>query len=145
MKKLNKIFAAGILSMAMVTPNVAIVANASTVESNSSDLNINLEKKSVLLGTKSNASVKFKEKPNADSITLNFLCYDMELEATLNYNNSTGQYEGVIEYNKDPEYLNVWELQSIKINNPEKSEVLNKEDLQNMGLKLSDYDVTQEF
>lgn len=145
MKKLNKIFAAGILSMAMVTPNVAIVANASTVENNNSDLNINLEKKSVLLGTKSNASVKFKEKPDADSITLNFLCYDMELEATLNYNSATGQYEGVIEYNKDPEYLNVWELQSIKINNPEKSEVLNKEDLQNMGLKLSDYDVTQEF
>jgi N-acetylmuramoyl-L-alanine amidase len=145
MRKLNKIFATGMLSMAMVTPNVAIVANASTVENNNSDLNINLEKKSVLLGTKSNASVKFKEKPNADSITLNFLCYDMELEATLNYNQSTGEYEGVIEYNKDPEYLNVWELQSIKINNQEKSEVLNKEDLQNMGLKLSDYDVTQEF
>ena len=145
MRKLNKIFATGMLSMALVTPNMAIVANASTVENNNSDLNINLEKKSVLLGTKSNASVKFKEKPNADSITLNFLCYDMELEATLNYNESTGEYEGVIEYNKDPEYLNVWELQSIKINNPEKSEVLNKKDLQNMGLKLSDYDVTQEF
>jgi N-acetylmuramoyl-L-alanine amidase len=145
MRKLNKIFATGMLSMALVTPNIAIVANASTVENNNSDLNINLEKKSVLLGTKSNASVKFKEKPNADSITLNFLCYDMELEATLNYNESTGEYEGVIEYNKDPEYLNVWELQSIKINNPEKSEVLNKKDLQNMGLKLSDYDVTQEF
>jgi len=68
MKKLNKIFAAGILSMAMVTPNVAIVANASTVENNNSDLNINLEKKSVLLGTNSNASVKFKEKPNADKV-----------------------------------------------------------------------------
>ncbi len=145
MRRINKYFAVGVLSMAVVAPNTSIVANASTIENNNSQININLEKKSVLLGTKSNASVKFKEKPNADSITLNFLCYDMELEATLNYNSSTGQYEGVIEYNKDPEYLNVWELQSIKINNPEKSEVLNKEDLQNMGLKLSDYDVTQEF
>lgn len=153
MKKINKIFAAGIISMAMVAPSVAVVANADTVDNTNSsvvtnkdaDLNINLEKKSVLLGTKSEASVSFKNKPNADSITLNFLCYDMELEATLNYNAASGAYEGTIEYNKDPEYLNVWELQSIKLNGADKTEVLNKEALTKMGLKLSDYDVIQEY
>jgi N-acetylmuramoyl-L-alanine amidase len=145
MVKINKYFTVGILSMAVVAPNTSLVTNASTIEDNNSGLNIDLEKKSVLLGTKSNVSVKFKEKPNADSITLNFSCYDMELEATLNYNEVSGEYDGIIEYNEDPEYLNVWELDSIKINNLEKPWVLNKEDLQNMGLKLSDYDVTQEF
>ncbi len=73
------------------------------------------------------------------------MCYDMPLEATLNYNEKTDSYEGVINYNKDPEYLNVWELQSIKINGKDEQKVLNKEDLESMGLNLKDYDVTQEF
>ncbi len=40
----------------------------------------------------------------------------MPLDTTLNYNQSTESYEGTINYNKDPEYLNVWELQGITIN-----------------------------
>ncbi len=40
----------------------------------------------------------------------------MPLDTTLNYNQSTGAYEGTINYNQDPEYLNVWELQGITIN-----------------------------
>lgn len=146
MKKTTKLLATGMLSVAMVAPNVALAAENTTANTESnSDININLQRKSVVLGSKSNASVKFKEKLNADSITLNFMCYDMPLEATLNYNEKTDSYEGVINYNKDPEYLNVWELQSIKINGKDEQKVLNKEDLESMGLNLKDYDVTQEF
>ncbi|KAK2347404.1 hypothetical protein XC57_10945, partial [Clostridioides difficile] len=100
MKKTTKLLATGMLSVAMVAPNVALAAENTTANTESnSDININLQRKSVVLGSKSNASVKFKEKLNADSITLNFMCYDMPLEATLNYNEKTDSYEGVINYN----------------------------------------------
>ncbi|HBF4546040.1 TPA: N-acetylmuramoyl-L-alanine amidase [Clostridioides difficile] len=98
----------------------------------------------MVLGSKSKVSVKFKEKPDADSITLKYKCYDMPLDTTLNYNQSTGAYEGTINYNQDPEYLNVWELQGITINSKNNPKTLNKQDLEKMGLNLKDYNVTQE-
>ncbi|HBF4284427.1 TPA: N-acetylmuramoyl-L-alanine amidase [Clostridioides difficile] len=98
----------------------------------------------MVLGSKSKVSVKFKEKPDADSITLKYKCYDMPLDTTLNYNQSTGSYEGTINYNQDPEYLNVWELQGITINSKNNPKTLNKQDLEKMGLNLKDYNVTQE-
>ena len=143
MRRNTKLLTTGILSMAIVAPTMAFATESNAMENNA-DLNINLEKKSIVLGSKSKVSVKFKEKPDADSITLNYKCYDMPLDTTLNYNQSTGAYEGTINYNKDPEYLNVWELQGITINSKNNPKTLNRQDLEKMGLNLKDYNVTQE-
>ncbi len=143
MKKNARLMTTGILSMAIVAPTMAFATESNAMENNA-DLNINLEKKSIVLGSTSKVSVKFKEKPDADSITLKYKCYDMPLDTTLNYNQSTGSYEGTINYNKDPEYLNVWELQGITINSENNPKTLNKQDLEKMGLNLKDYNVTQE-
>ncbi len=143
MKKNARLITTGILSMAIVAPTMAFATESNAMENNA-DLNINLEKKSIVLGSTSKVSVKFKEKPDADSITLKYKCYDMPLDTTLNYNQSTGSYEGTINYNQDPEYLNVWELQGITINSENNPKTLNKQDLEKMGLNLKDYNVTQE-
>ena len=143
MRRNTKLLTTGILSMAIVTPTMAFATESNAMENNA-DLNINLEKKSIVLGSKSKVSVKFKEKPDADSIKLKYKCYDMPLNTTLNYNQSTGAYEGIINYNKDPEYLNVWELQGITINSKNNPKTLNKQELEKMGLNLKDYNVTQE-
>ncbi|MGX4251556.1 N-acetylmuramoyl-L-alanine amidase [Clostridioides difficile] len=118
MRRNTKLLTTGILSMAIVTPTMAFATESNAMENNA-DLNINLEKKSIVLGSTSKVSVKFKEKPDADSITLKY------------------KY-------KDPEYLNVWELQGITINSKNNPKTLNKQDLENMGLNLKDYNVTQE-
>ncbi|MGX9756698.1 N-acetylmuramoyl-L-alanine amidase [Clostridioides difficile] len=143
MKKNARLITTGILSMAIVAPTMAFATESNAMENNA-DLNINLEKKSIVLGSTSKVSVKFKEKPDADSITLKYKCYDMPLDTTLNYNQSTGLYEGTINYNQDPEYQNVWELQGITINSVNNPKTLNKQDLEKMGLNLKDYNVTQE-
>ena len=143
MRRNTKLLTTGILSMAIVAPTMAFATESNAMENNT-DLNINLEKKSIVLGSKSKVSVKFKEKPDADSITLKYKCYDMPLDTTLNYNQSTESYEGTINYNKDPEYLNVWELQGITINSKNNPKTLNKQELEKMGLNLKDYNVTQE-
>ncbi|HBG7674074.1 TPA: N-acetylmuramoyl-L-alanine amidase [Clostridioides difficile] len=143
MRRNTKLLTTGILSMAIVAPIMAFATESNAMENNA-DLNINLEKKSIVLGSKSKVSVKFKEKPDADSITLKYKCYDMPLDTTLNYNQSTGAYEGTINYNQDPEYLNVWELQGITINSKNNPKTLNRQDLEKMGLNLKDYNVTQE-
>ncbi|PBI20118.1 N-acetylmuramoyl-L-alanine amidase [Clostridioides difficile] len=143
MRRNTKLLTTGILSMAIVAPTMAFATESNAMENNA-DLNINLEKKSIVLGSTSKVSVKFKERPDADSITLKYKCYDMPLDTTLNYNQSTDSYEGTINYNKDPEYLNVWELQGITINSKNNPKTLNKQDLENMGLNLKDYNVTQE-
>ena len=143
MRRNTKLLTTGILSMAIVAPTMAFATESNAMENNA-DLNINLEKKSIVLGSTSKVSVKFKEKPDADSITLKYKCYDMPLNTTLNYNQSTGAYEGIINYNKDPEYLNVWELQGITINSKNNPKTLNKQELEKMGLNLKDYNVTQE-
>ena len=143
MRRNTKLLTTGILSMAIVAPAMAFATESNAMENNA-DLNINLEKKSIVLGSKSKVSVKFKEKPDADSITLKYKCYDMPLDTTLNYNQSTESYEGTINYNQDPEYLNVWELQGITINGKNNPKTLNRQDLEKMGLNLKDYNVTQE-
>ncbi|MDI7815371.1 N-acetylmuramoyl-L-alanine amidase [Clostridioides difficile] len=143
MRRNAKLLTTGILSIAIVAPTMAFATESSAMENNA-DLNISLEKKSIVLGSTSKVSVKFKEKPDADSITLKYKCYDMPLDTTINYNKSTGAYEGTINYNKDPEYQNVWELQGIIINSENNPKTLNKQDLEKMGLNLKDYNVTQE-
>ncbi|MCC0648849.1 N-acetylmuramoyl-L-alanine amidase [Clostridioides sp. ZZV15-6598] len=143
MKKNARLITTGILSMAIVAPTMAFATESNAMENNA-NLNINLEKKSIVLGSTSKVSVKFKEKPDADSITLKYKCYDMPLDTTLNYNQSTGSYEGTINYNKDPEYLNVWELQGITINSTTNPKTLDRQELEKLGLNLKDYNVTQE-
>ncbi|MCC0762935.1 MULTISPECIES: N-acetylmuramoyl-L-alanine amidase [unclassified Clostridioides] len=143
MKKNTRLITTGVLSMAIVAPTMAFATESNAMENNA-NLNINLEKKSIVLGSTSKVSIKFKEKPDADSITLKYKCYDMPLDTTLNYNQSTGVYEGTINYNKDPEYLNVWELQGITINSATNPKTLDKQELEAMGLNLKDYNVTQE-
>ncbi|EQG47866.1 putative cell surface protein [Clostridioides difficile DA00134] len=44
---------------------------------------------------------------------------------------------------KDPEYLNVWELQGITINSKNNPKTLNNK-TRKVGLNLKDYNVTQE-
>ena len=138
MRRNTKLLTTGILSMAIVAPTMAFATESNAMENNA-DLNINLEKKSIVLGSKSKVSVKFKEKPDADSITLKYKCYDMPLDTTLNYNQSTESYEGTINYNKDPEYLNVWELQGITINSKNNPKTLNRQDLEKLGLNVNKY------
>ncbi len=141
MRKSAKMLASGAMAITLVVPNVAM---ATEKIENSSNININLEKRTVLLGDKSKISVSFKEKQNANSITLNYLCYDMPLSTTLNYNEQTDSYEGEINFNKDPEYLNVWEIENITINS-DTEKVLSSTDLKELGLNLDDYKVTQEY
>ena len=141
MKKSTKIVTAGLIATTLVVPNIVMAAN---IENQNLDINISLEKRTVLLGDKSKVSVSFKENQNADTITLNYLCYDMPLSATLNYNPNTNSYEGEINFNKDPEYLNVWELENLTING-ESEKVLNSSDLEKLGLNLDDYKITQDY
>lgn len=140
MKKQMKILTSAIIGTSLIAPSMAFANNIEET----SNVDINIDKRTVLLGDTSNVSVKFKEDMKADSITLNFLCYDMPLSATLKYNEATKSYEGQINFNKDPEYLNVWNLENITINS-NKPKVLNKEDLEKLGLNLDDCKVTQEF
>ena len=140
MNKRFKAATAVVIAAAMVSPAATMLVNA---QEKSSDVKIDIEKNSVVLGSKSKASVKFKEDLKADSITLKFICYDMPLEAELKYNASTKAYEGVIEFNKDPEYLNVWELKEIKVNSASPYSI-NREELKSMGMDTEESDVVQE-
>lgn len=142
MKKSTKMFTTGLMSVALVAPTMSFAINNTEYNSN---INIDIEKTSVVLGDKSKISISLKENLNAKTITLNLLCYDMPLATTLYYNEATDTYEGTIDFIEDPEYLNVWEIENITINGEQKSEVLNKEKLQKLGLNLDDYKITQEY
>lgn len=142
MKKSTKLFTSAILATTMMSSNLAF-ANNITSESEK-NININIDKTTVLYGDTSNISISFKEKPQANSITINFLCYDMPLSATLTYNSNTNSYEGIINFNEEPEYLNVWKIENITINS-ETPEVLDKAKLEELGLNLADYNVHQEY
>ncbi|RDY25022.1 N-acetylmuramoyl-L-alanine amidase [Romboutsia maritimum] len=144
MKKTSKFLTAGIISLSMIAPNVAFASNVD-VAKNNAGINIELEKRSVILGDKSKISISFKEKQDADSITLNYKCYDMILSTDLKYNSKSNSYEGTINFNKDPEYLNVWEVESIIINNSTSPQTLTTNDLEKIGLNLNDYKITQEY
>lgn len=142
MKRSIKMIASGIIATSLVAPTVSFAT--STNLENNENININIEKTTVVLGDSSKISIKFKENPNADSITINFLCYDMPLSANLNFNPETNSYEGIIEFNKDPEYLNVWQIENITING-ENKQVLDKEKLEELGLNLQEYNIVQEY
>ncbi|MBO3443036.1 cell wall-binding repeat-containing protein [Clostridium sp. CCUG 7971] len=142
MKRTIKMMAAGLIATSLVAPTVSFATSANL--ENNENININLEKTTVVLGDTSKISIKFKENLNADSITINFLCYDMPLSANLKFNPETNSYEGIIEFNKDPEYLNVWQIENITING-ENKQILDKQKLEELGLNLQEYNIVQEY
>ena len=142
MKRSTKLITSTMLATAVVSSNIAFATT--NISKNEKNININIDKTTVFYGDTSNISVKFKENPKADSITINFLCYDMPLSATLKYNSSTNSYEGELNFNKEPEALNVWKIENITINN-ENKEMLDKSKLKELGLNLGDYDIHQEY
>lgn len=142
MKKSTKLITSAILSTAIISSNLIFAQNS--ISQNEENINIDMDKTTVFYNDISNISIRFKEKPQADSITINFLCYDMPLSATLNYNSNTNSYEGTINFNKEPEYLNIWKIENITINS-KTPEVLDKSKLKELGLNLSDYDIHQEY
>lgn len=142
MKRTIKMMAAGLIATSLVAPTVSFATSANL--ENNENININLEKTTVVLGDTSKISIKFKENLNADSITINFLCYDMPLSANLKFNPETNSYEGIIEFNKDPEYLNVWQIENITING-DNGQILDKQKLEELGLNLQEYNIVQEY
>lgn len=145
MNKRFKTTTAVVMAATMMAPT-AIFAEESVKEVkgiNNSDVSVDIEKHSIVFGTESAVSIKFKEKPNADKIVLNLKCYDITIPTELRYNNEKDCYEGTIKFDQEPEYLNVWEIENIEVksSNPY---TLDREDLENMGLDLDSCDVTQE-
>lgn len=140
MKRRKKLFTTGLVAASIIAPT-SIYANNETTE----NIKIELEKRSVVLGNESKIRVSFKEKFDAETITVNYLCYDQELSTNLKYNSQTQSYEGTIKFNIDPEYLNVWKINNIVINDNQNKQVLNTDELEKLGLKLDDYNITQEY
>ena len=141
MNKRFKATTALVMAATMMAPTAAFAQNASV---SNSGVSVEIEKHSVVYGVDSKISVKFEDKLDADSIVVNFKCYDITIDSTLKYNASTGAYEGTIHFDQEPEYLNVWELNSIKVNSS-KPYSLSRENLKEMGLDLDSCDITQEL
>lgn len=141
MKKRTRILTSGLISATLAVPSLAFAIDAN----DNSNINIELEKTSVILGDTSKISISFKEKQSANNITLNLLCYDEKLSTTLNYNPENNAYEGEIKFDIDPEYLNVWEIENIVVNNDENTQTLDKNKLKELGVNVDDYKITQEY
>lgn len=141
MRKKAKILASSLISTTLILPNSIFALGTN----NNSNINIELEKRSVILGDTSKISISFKENQNANNITLNLLCYDQRLSTTLNYNSENNAYEGEIKFDIDPEYLNVWTIENIVVNNDENAQTLDKDKLKELGVNVEDYKITQEY
>ena len=141
MKNRTKIVTAAMLSVSMITPGTVM---ASDIIQNSKDIDITLDTKSVFLGDTSNVSIKFNEDLNSETITLNQVCVGTTLDTVLTYNEQTKAYEGTITYNKSPEELFVWSIDSITINSAQ-PKVITKEELKKQGLNIDEYDVILEY
>ena len=135
MKKSTRILTSGLISATLAVPSLAFAIDAN----DNSNISIELEKTSVILGDTSKISISFKEKQSANNITLNLLCYDEKLSTTLNYNPENNAYEGEIKFDIDPEYLNVWEIENIVVNNDENTQTLDKNKLKELGVDVDDY------
>ena len=141
MRRSTRILTSGIISAGLLVPNLSFGVN----NNENSNISISLEKTSVILGDTSKVSISFKEKQDADTITLNLLCYDERLSTVLNYNSETNSYEGVINFDIDPEYLNVWEIESIELHSSENTITLDKNKLKELGINVEDYKIIQEY
>ena len=122
MRRSTRILTSGIISAGFLVPNLSFGVNNNEY----SIICISLEKTSVILGDTSKVSISFKDKQDADTIVLNLLCYDERLSTVLNYNSETNSYECIIIFDIDPEYLNVWEIESIELHNSENTIILDK-------------------
>lgn len=140
MKRRFKATTAVVMAATMMAPSMVFAQEGAQT----GDINVNIEKKSVVFGTESAVSVKFKEKLDAEKIVLDFKCYDMTIKSELTYNEDKDIYEGVIKFNEEPEYLNVWELEKIEVKCPD-AYSLNRDDLEKMGLDLDSCNITQEI
>lgn len=140
MKKRFKATTAVVMAATMMAPSMAFAQGSVQKEA----VSVNIEKPSVVFGTESAVSVKFKEKLNADKIVVDYKCYDMTIESELKYNKDKDIYEGSIKFDEEPEYLNVWELESIEVKSANPY-TLNRSDLEGMGLDLDSCNITQEI
>ena len=140
MKRRFKATTAVVMAATMMAPSMAFAQGSVEKEA----VSVNIEKPSVVFGTESAVSVKFKEKLDADKIVVDYKCYDMSIKTELKYNKDKDIYEGSIKFNEEPEYLNVWELNSIEVKSANPY-TLNRSDLEGMGLDLDSCNITQEI
>ena len=140
MKRRFKATTAVVMAATMMAPTMAF-AQTSAQEKG---ISVDIESKSVVFGTESGISVKFKEKLDAEKIVVDFKCYDMTISSELKYNNDKNVYEGTVKFDQEPEYLNVWELDKIEVKSANPY-TLNRSDLEGMGLDLDFCDITQEI
>ena len=141
MRKRTKMLTSGLISATLSVPSLAFAVG----NNENSNINIELEKNSVILGDTSKVSISFKEKQSANNIILNLSCYDEKLSTTLNYNPENNTYEGEIKFDIDPEYLNVWTIENIVVNSDENAQTLDKNKLKELGVNVDDYKITQEY
>ncbi len=140
MKRRFKATTAVVMAATMMAPTMAF-AQSSAQEK---EISVDIESKSVVFGTESGISVKFKEKLDAEKIVVDFKCYDMTISSELKYNKDKDAYEGTVKFDQEPEYLNVWELNKIEVKSANPY-TLNRSDLEGMGLDLDSCDITQEI
>lgn len=140
MKRRFKATTAVVMAATMMAPTMAF-AQTSAQEKG---ISVDIESKSVVFGTESGISVKFKEKLNAEKIVVDFKCYDMTISSELKYNKDKDVYEGTVKFDQEPEYLNVWELEKIEVKSANPYS-LDRNALKDMGLDLDSCDITQEI
>ena len=140
MKRRFKATTAVVMAATMMAPTMAF-AQTSAQEKG---ISVDIESKSVVFGTESGISVKFKEKLNAEKIVVDFKCYDMTISSELKYNKDKDVYEGTVKFDQEPEYLNVWELEKIEVKSANPYS-LDRSALKDMGLDLDSCDITQEI
>ena len=140
MKRRFKATTAVVMAATMMAPTMAFAQEGAQKE----EVSVNIEKKSVVFGTESGISVKFKEKLDAEKIVVDFKCYDMTISSELKYNKDKDVYEGTVKFDQEPEYLNVWELEKIEVKSANPYS-LDRNALKDMGLDLESCDITQEI
>lgn len=140
MKRRFKATTAVVMAATMMAPTMAFAQEGVQKE----EVNVNIEKKSVVFGTESAISVKFKEKLDADKIVVDFKCYDMTISSELKYNKDKDVYEGTVKFDQEPEYLNVWQLEKVEVKSANPYS-LDRSALKDMGLDLDSCDITQEI
>lgn len=140
MKRRFKATTAVVMAATMMAPTMAFAQEGVQKE----EVSVNIEKKSVVFGTESAISVKFKEKLDADKIVVDFKCYDMTISSELKYNKDKDVYEGTVKFDQEPEYLNVWQLEKVEVKSANPY-YLDRSALKDMGLDLDSCDITQEI
>lgn len=140
MKRRFKATTAVVMAATMMAPTMAF-AQSSAQEK---EISVDIESKSVVFGTESGISVKFKEKLDAEKIVVDFKCYDMTISSELKYNKDKDVYEGTVKFDQEPEYLNVWQLEKVEVKSANPYS-LDRSALKDMGLDLDSCDITQEI